>query len=389
MTLRFTRLTRPNIRALAIDEKVTEHGIEAERLRDGDVRYSVNIMADGHRVHRVIGRASDGTTRSQCEQFIAKVRSDAKERRLNLPKGRKLALTFAKAAVIYMEHLHDTEGKGIAEKEWHLRLHLVPDLGNMPLDRISKFTLEKYRRSRKAHGLKPSSINRTLATYRHMGNELLELGKISAPLPMIKLEPEDDRRDYVLDAEEKTALLESALDDSNSLIWLFIMIGLHTSLRHAEILSTRFEHFDDRRRRLRVRVKGGRWRDQPLTRKITEILQRERDMAEDPNEWIFPSSRGRKEHVQRMKSAFRRVVIAADLDPKKVTPHTMRHTAITEMAETGAEARTIQAFSGHRSKEMVWRYTHARDERINQALDRFEEEGTKVERMPDRKPRRS
>ncbi len=90
-----------------------------------------------------------------------------------------------------------------------------------------------------------------------------------------------------------------------------------------------------------------------------------------------------------MKSAFRRVVIAAGLDPKKVTPHTMRHTAITEMAETGAEARTIQAFSGHRSKEMVWRYTHARDERVNQALDRFEEEGTKVERLLDRKRPRS
>ena len=389
MPLRFTRLTRPAIRKLQAGKRITEYGITAERLKDGDVRYSVNVMVDGERIHRVIGRASDGTTRTQAEDFIAKTRADAKERRLNLPKGRKVALSFAKAAALYMNHLRDTGGKGISEKERHLRLHLVPDLGNMPLDRISKFTLEKYRRSRKALGLKPGAINRTLATYRHMTNELFELGKISAPMPMIKLDPEDDRRDYVLDAEEKAALLERALNDSNPHIWLFIMIGLHTSLRHAEILSTRFQNFDDRRRRLRVRVKGGRWRDQPLTRKITEILQRERDMAEDPDGWIFPSSRGRKEHVLSMKSAFHRVVIAVGLDPKKVTPHTMRHTAITEMAETGAEARTIQAFSGHRSKEMVWRYTHARDERVDQALDRFEEEGAKVERLPDRKRPRS
>ncbi len=67
----------------------------------------------------------------------------------------------------------------------------------------------------------------------------------------------------------------------------------------------------------------------------------------------------------------------------------MRHTSITELAETGAEARTIQAFSGHKSKKMVWRYTHARDQRIDQALDRFEEEGTKVEHLPDRRRPRS
>ncbi|MCH8111676.1 MAG: tyrosine-type recombinase/integrase [Proteobacteria bacterium] len=71
---------------------------------------------------------------------------------------------------------------------------------------------------------------------------------------------------------------------------------------------------------------------------------------------------------------------------KLVIPHTMRHTAITEMSETGAEARTIQAFSGHKSKEMVWRYTHARDQRINEALDRFDKGEPKVERI-DRKKR--
>ena len=51
------------------------------------------------------------------------------------------------------------------------------------------------------------------------------------------------------------------------------------------------------------------------------------------------------------------------------------------MAETGADARTIQAFSGHKSKEMVWRYTHARDERVDEALDQFDSVSTKEERQ--------
>ena len=385
MAVRFSRLTRPAIRRLKPGEKITEHGITAERLPDGDTRYSVNIMVDGQRIHRVIGRQSEGVTRTQAEHFIAKARTDAKEGRLNLPKGRKVGLTFTNASKLYMTLLREAGGRSIVEKERHFRLHLRPEFGTMPLDRISTFTLEKYRKNQKARGLSPGTVNRQLATYRHMGNKLWEWGKIRAPLPMIKLEGENNRRDYVLAPDEKTALLDAALNDSNPRIWLFAMMGLHTSLRHAEIVRARFEHHDHRRRRLRALVKGGRWREQPLTRTINDLLQRERAMAGDQDGWIFPSTRTKSGHVSDMKSAFRRVVIAAGLDPEKVTPHTMRHTSITELAETGAEARTIQAFSGHKSKEMVWRYTHARDQRVNQALDRFEEEGTKVEHLPDRK----
>ena len=103
MPLRFTHLTRPAIRKLQTGERITEQGITAERLRDGDVRYSINIMVDGERIHRVIGRESDGTTRTQAESFITKTRADARAGRLQLPKGRKTPLTFAKAAKLYLE----------------------------------------------------------------------------------------------------------------------------------------------------------------------------------------------------------------------------------------------------------------------------------------------
>ncbi len=94
MPLRFTRLDRPSIRRLKLGEKITEHGITAERLPDGDIRYTVNVMVDGERIHRVIGRQSEGVTRTQGEDFIGKQRAEAREGRLSLPKGRKLHLTF-------------------------------------------------------------------------------------------------------------------------------------------------------------------------------------------------------------------------------------------------------------------------------------------------------
>jgi hypothetical protein len=67
-------------------EKLTEHGITFERLPKGDGRYTINIMLDGVRVHRVIGKESDGVTREQAENFIEQTRTDARKGRLNLPR---------------------------------------------------------------------------------------------------------------------------------------------------------------------------------------------------------------------------------------------------------------------------------------------------------------
>ncbi len=108
MSLRFVRLDRPAVRRLKPGEKIIEHGITVEKLRDGDTRYTVNVMVDGERVHRVVGRGSEGVTRHQAEEFIEKVRTEAREGRLSLPKGRKVKLTFGAAAKVYMDRLRES-----------------------------------------------------------------------------------------------------------------------------------------------------------------------------------------------------------------------------------------------------------------------------------------
>ena len=181
--------------------------------------------------------------------------------------------------------------------------------------------------------------------------------------------------------EEESALLEAALNDSNPYSWLFVKVGLSTSLRHGEILSARFDGFDPSRRRLRVRVKGGRVREQPLSSDLTRVLERERDMAIAPDGWVFPSPKSASGHIEDMKTTFRRCVVRAGLNPVEVIPHTMRHTAITNLAATGADIPTIQEFSGHLNLKMVMRYAHARDRRVDHAIDEMERAKTKVEQI--------
>ncbi len=82
-----------------------------------------------------------------------------------------------------------------------------------------------------------------------------------------------------------------------------------------------------------------------------------------------------------MKTAFKRSVVRAGLNPSEVVPHTMRHTAITNLVATGADVRTVQEFSGHKSLAMVMRYTHAQDRRVDQAIEAMESAKTNVEQI--------
>jgi integrase len=69
-----------------------------------------------------------------------------------------------------------------------------------------------------------------------------------------------------------------------------------------------------------------------------------------------------------MAKPFRRAVIRAGLNPRTVTPHVMRHTAITKLVQSGVDLPTIQSISGHKTLTMVLRYTHVHGTHIDKAI---------------------
>jgi site-specific recombinase XerD len=100
-------------------------------------------------------------------------------------------------------------------------------------------------------------------------------------------------------------------------------------------------------------------------------------MREDREGWIFPARRaGNRETLDRMTKAFKAAVIAAGLDTAQVTPHTLRHTAITNLVQAGADLSTVQRISGHKTLAMVLRYSHVHGQHIDRAI-------AALERLPD------
>jgi hypothetical protein len=72
-----------------------------------------------------------------------------------------------------------------------------------------------------------------------------------------------------------------------------------------------------------------------------------------------------------IENAFRRVVAAAGLDAKQVVRHTLRHTAITHLVQAGVDLPTVQRISGHKTLQMVVRYSYQNGEHIQAARDKL------------------
>jgi integrase len=370
MTLRFARLDRGSIRKLRPGEKIAEHGIIVERGTDGDLCCSVNIMVDGRRVHRVIGREREGVTRTQAEDFIEQARTDARAACLNLPKGRKLALSFAAAADDYVRRLEQSDGKNVVAKRRQLRAYLKPYFGAMRLDAVTGFTVEKYKRRRLDAGASAATINRELATLSHLFSKAAEWRWVDRVPVRPKKLTESAGRIIALSDEECDRLMTAAVASADPDLWVFVAFGLNTAMRHGEIMRARWDQLDVTNRRLFIPDAKAGQREQPITAELVALLASERAMRDAKAEWIFPSPHAdsARGHKARMDRPFREAVKLAGLDPDTITPHVMRHTAITKLVQAGADLPTIQRISGHKTLAMVLRYTHVHGRHIDAAI---------------------
>lgn len=368
---KFEKLTRAKIKTLEPGKVLHEFGITVRRTVHGDVAYSINVMIDGARIHRAVGCESAGVTREQCERVIETLKTHAREQRLNLPKARKVALTFREAALDYVSKLTEEGGRSIRRKEQHLRTRLVPFLGATRLDAISSGDAKRFSKKRHADGAKPGTINRELATLSHMLRCAARWGWLTKDrVPEITRLREGAGRIIALSPDQCRALLDAAAVDQDPDLWLFVLVCLQTSMRHGEARRLRWEHYDSHRRRFYIpQAKAGE-REQPVPADLAAILDKRRDEQAGHSGYLFAGGPGSTTGYRHtFRKAFRRAVTRAHLDPDAITPHVLRHTAITKLVKAGVDLPTVQRVSGHRTLTMVLRYAHVDGRHVDSAVD--------------------
>jgi integrase/recombinase XerD len=118
-----------------------------------------------------------------------------------------------------------------------------------------------------------------------------------------------------------------------------------------------------------VRGKGGKERLVPLgeaaRRAMREYLAFRKEAGAEASRWLFPSF-GESGHVtrQHVGRELKELAGMAGLEPKKVSPHVLRHAFASHLLANGADLRVVQALLGHADVSTTQIYTHVLDDRL-------------------------
>jgi integrase/recombinase XerD len=108
---------------------------------------------------------------------------------------------------------------------------------------------------------------------------------------------------------------------------------------------------------LTVTGKGGQARIVPVSDRAAEALAAWLEVRPDGSRYLFPSRSGHLTRV-RLFQLVKGLAARADLDPKRISPHVLRHAFATHLLEGGADLRVLQTLLGHADIATTQIYTH-------------------------------
>jgi integrase/recombinase XerD len=221
------------------------------------------------------------------------------------------------------------------------------------------------------------SVVRSLFDYLQVGGYVTRNPALSKLVPPPAVS--DDLSGRALTAKEVRYLLSGPNREvsEGARDYALMLLMLRTSIRVSEACGLRLSQvkWSHGRWVIRVKVKGGRERTQPIPNEVKKAIdeylrldgkRRELQRSGGGEQFIFqphtnyrtlefnkPISSTMAWHIVRKWGRFTGV--------GKLSPHDLRRTAITRALDQGLSYRQVQMMSGHRDPKTVMRYDHGRE----------------------------
>ena len=315
------------------------------------------------------------------------------------PKQRKTNADMTFGA--WLDHWYQREckpkirPKTQADYENRIYQHVIPELGAIPLARLTAADLQQFynrlkeggrllRVEQYGPGLSDRMVKSCHVTCRVALDQAVAQGLIlKNPALSCKAPVTRPKEMQVLTGEEIQRLLIQAKEDG---CFELLLLELTTGLRRGEILALRWDDLDFRTGTLRVerqvqRIQGKLAVSQPKTRAscrsillpapVLEILAQYRQSVS--SHWMFPSPK--KEDSPLDPAAVRKKLSAVlkRAGCPAARFHDLRHTFATSALEHGMDVKTLSTVIGHVSSATTLNvYAHVTDEMRQKAADKID-----------------
>ena len=297
-------------------------------------------------------------------------------------------LTFEKALQRYLTEVTPTKRPLTQNGERKRAVPLIAFFGKYSMAAITPELVAEYRdkrlagEDRKTGGGKPipraaNTVRLELALLGHLFTVAVKewgLGLAYNPVLNVRRPAPGVGRNRRLAADEEKRLLAAVDAHSNPMLRWIVRIALETGMRSSEITTLRRNQVDLERRIVRLlETKNTLPRTVPLTADATELFQQALAHPIRPidTDLIFfgePGKDGKRRpyNFNKVWLDIKRSVGCSDF-----RFHDLRHEAVSRFVEAGLSDQEVSAISGHKSMQMLKRYTHLRAEDLVEKLDRL------------------
>jgi integrase len=235
----------------------------------------------------------------------------------------------------------------------------------------------KYRNERIANGLKPDTVRNDLALLSHLFTIAIRewgLGLIENPVKAIKKPSPGPGRERRLSHYEDSRLSAQVAAYSNPMLRWIYEIAIESAMRKSEITGLEVGHVDVRRRFARpINTKNGETRTVPLSRRAAAIFAEAiaNPMRPKNCSLIFPGEPGRDgvRKPYNFNKAWREARDTCEIVDLRFQD--LRHEGVSRLVEGGLSDQEVSAISGHKTMQMLKRYSHLRTVNLIEKLDRI------------------
>ena len=176
-----------------------------------------------------------------------------------------------------------------------------------------------------------------------------------------------------LSDDERERLLQACRESTDPYLYPVVVLALSTGMRAGEALSLTWDRVDLERGRIVLEeTKNGERRLVALTGHALEVLSNHNKVRRLGTSLLWPGRKNPKEPAS-VRRAWLDALKAAEIEDFRF--HDLRHSAASYLAMNGATLAEIAEVLGHKTLQMVKRYSHLSEahtaagvERMNKAV---------------------